>query len=76
MIDDDRYTRITLRIPKDLHALLQTAADASSKSINAEIVGRVQQTFDEQTPALQSRLRDIEDRMKALESARSKKGKS
>lgn len=42
MNDDDRYIRITLRIPKDLHQKLSMAADDTSKSLNAEIVGRLQ----------------------------------
>jgi len=44
-MDEDRYTRITLRIPKDLHAKLQEHADATSKSTNAEIVSRLESTF-------------------------------
>lgn len=73
-MDDDRYTRITLRIPKDLHAMLQKASDASSKSINAEIVERVRQSFASDAPsAVEERLRQISDRLGALESAQSKK---
>jgi hypothetical protein len=45
MDDQDRYTRITLRIPKNLHAQLQAAADATSKSMNAEIIARLQDSF-------------------------------
>lgn len=45
-MEEDRYTRITLRIPKDLHSELQQAADDTSKSMNAEIVARLQETFD------------------------------
>lgn len=45
-MDDDRYTRITLRIPKDLHQALQTASDSTSKSLNAEIVNRLTASFD------------------------------
>lgn len=45
MEDEDRYTRITLRIPKDLHARIAQAADATSKSQNAEIVARLEQSF-------------------------------
>lgn len=45
MEKDDRYTRITLRIPRDLHAQLVDAADATSKSMNAEIVARLQDSF-------------------------------
>jgi len=43
--NDERYTRITLRIPKELHAKLQDAADQTSHSMNAEIVQRLESTF-------------------------------
>lgn len=45
MEDEDRYTRITLRIPKNLHARIAQAAEATSKSQNAEIVLRLEQSF-------------------------------
>lgn len=51
-MEDDRYTRITLRIPKDLHAALAAEADATSKSLNAEIVARLAASFEQ--PALSS----------------------
>ncbi|MGV3679800.1 MAG: toxin-antitoxin system HicB family antitoxin [Acidovorax sp.] len=38
MDEDDRYTRITLRIPKDLHGVLAAEAGRTSKSLNAQIV--------------------------------------
>lgn len=44
-MEDDNYTRITLRIPKTLHAALNESAHATSKSMNAEIVARLHQTF-------------------------------
>lgn len=44
-MEEDRYTRITLRIPKELHSQLQQAADDTSKSMNAEIVARLEQSF-------------------------------
>jgi|GEM_PF-3243693 hypothetical protein len=47
MDDEDRYTRITLRIPKDLHRTLSEAADKTSKSLNAEIVGRLAASLDQ-----------------------------
>ncbi len=43
---DDRYTRITLRLPKELHAKLSAAADETSKSTNAEIVARLEESFE------------------------------
>ncbi|QGW22914.1 Arc family DNA-binding protein [Stutzerimonas degradans] len=45
MDTDDRYTRITLRIPKDLHSKLSDAADETSKSMNAEIISRLEDSF-------------------------------
>lgn len=44
-MEEDRYIRITLRIPKDTHLLLLTAADARSHSMNAEIVARLEASF-------------------------------
>lgn len=45
-MEEDRYTRITLRLPKDLHAKLDEVADSTSKSLNAEIVGRLEASFE------------------------------
>lgn len=44
-MSEDRYTRITLRIPKDMHKLLSEEADLTSKSLNAEIIGRLKKSF-------------------------------
>lgn len=65
MTNEDRYTRITLRIPKDLHALLQEASEGSSKSVNAEIIERVRKSF---RPG-----EGLEERIAALERAQKKK---
>lgn len=46
MEDEDRYTRMTLRIPKALHADLQAEADRTSKSLNAEIIARLAGSFE------------------------------
>lgn len=45
-MEEDRYTRITLRIPSDLHLKLQRSADKASHSMNAEIIARLAQTYD------------------------------
>jgi len=45
MDEEDRYTRITLRIPKELHTRLSAESERTSKSLNAEIVGRLEDTF-------------------------------
>jgi hypothetical protein len=44
-MNEDRYIRITLRIPRDLHARLQQAADGVSHSMNAEIIARIEASF-------------------------------
>lgn len=54
MDTDDRYTRITLRIPKDLHQQLADVAEATSKSMNAEIVARLRESFATPQPREQS----------------------
>lgn len=54
MDDDDKYIRITLRIPRTLHGKLTAEADATSKSLNAEIVARLTESF-----ASVKKLRDL-----------------
>ena len=48
-MEDERYTRITLRIPRELHTRLQGEADKRSRSQNAEIIERLEGSF---SPAL------------------------
>jgi hypothetical protein len=51
MENEDRYTRITLRIPKALHEHLAESAEQSSKSMNAEIIARLEESyFDHKSP--------------------------
>lgn len=45
MDTEDRYTRITLRIPRDLHKDLAEHAERTSKSMNAEIIARLEESF-------------------------------
>lgn len=44
-MEEDLYTRITLRIPRDLDAKLDAEAVRTSKSKNAEIVSRLAASF-------------------------------
>lgn len=44
-MDTDGYTRITLRIPDALHAQLASEAARTSKSMNAEIISRLEASF-------------------------------
>lgn len=65
MSDDDRYTRITLRIPKELVGSLKEAADARSHSMNAEIVQRLEDSFSDasllEIPDLPITVRELGD---------------
>jgi|GEM_PF-4177478 len=60
-MDDDRYTRITLRIPRELHGKLQEASDTTSKSMNAEIVARLERSFED--PVKQSEVDELLERL-------------
>ncbi|WP_019101341.1 hypothetical protein [Chromobacterium haemolyticum] len=44
-MEDERYTRITLRIPTDLDERLNEAARISSMSKNATIISRLERSF-------------------------------
>lgn len=46
MSEEDRYTRITLRIPKEIHQQLAKSASERSHSMNAEIVQRLEDSFE------------------------------
>lgn len=47
MEEEGRYTRITLRIPRDLHSRITRMAFITSKSQNAEIIGRLEASFED-----------------------------
>ncbi|MBU1282712.1 MAG: Arc family DNA-binding protein [Gammaproteobacteria bacterium] len=59
MDTEDRYTRITLRIPKDLHAWLSQSADDTSKSMNAEIIARLERSFEGDALGLDKDVLDV-----------------
>lgn len=47
MARQDDYIRTALRLPPDMHKALHDSADASGKSFNAEIIARLQASFEE-----------------------------
>jgi DNA-binding FadR family transcriptional regulator len=47
MAKQDDWVRVTLRIPMDLHAKLVHAS--ANSSMNAEILNRLEHSFDEET---------------------------
>lgn len=65
-MEDDHFTRITLRIPKDLLAQVARVAFTTSKSQNAEIVGRLRESFKQSQAALPQAVQDaVDDEMEA-----------
>jgi tetrahydromethanopterin S-methyltransferase subunit G len=56
----DDYSRITLRLPPDLHEKVRVAA--GDRSLNAEIIARLERSFDEDDT-----LQGHEDRLQELE---------
>lgn len=65
-MSDEGYTRITLRIPDSLDERLNEAARATSKSKNAEIVARLEASFQQES--------DIGIALQALQNFATKKG--
>lgn len=53
-----------LRIPPALRAKLQAAADVSGRSLNSEILHRLEGSFEE--ASTEARLRKVEDAIKSL----------
>ena len=45
MKDEDRYTKMSLRLPKETHQKLALAADSLSRSTNAEVVARLEESL-------------------------------
>ncbi len=65
-MEDDHFTRITLRIPKDLLAQVARVAFITSKSQNAEIVGRLRESFNQSQTALPQAVQEaVDDEMEA-----------
>lgn len=75
--DQSDFLKTALRLPRDLHARIQKAAELSGRSMNAEIIARLQQTLEQPADAgalhekishLETRLRDAQQSL-ATESA-------
>lgn len=56
--------RTALRLPRDLHNAIHAAAAASGRTMNAEIVYRLQKTFDEAAPPIDSAPRQYQRKQK------------
>lgn len=46
VVEDARYQRFNLRVPRELLSRLEQAADARSHSTNAEILDRLEKSFE------------------------------
>jgi len=56
MAQDD-YIKLQLRVPRELHARTQASAETTGKSLNAELIARLEFSFEAQT--LISELRSV-----------------
>jgi hypothetical protein len=45
MANQDDFVKTALRLPRDLHAAIRAAAEGASKSMNSEIIGRLQESL-------------------------------
>lgn len=46
----DDYMKTALRLPRDVHARIQEAATSNGRSMNAEMVARLQESFAPREP--------------------------
>ena len=46
MAKQDDYIKTALRLPSDLHARIQVAAENAGRSMNAELIHRLEMSFD------------------------------
>ena len=53
------YQRITLRIPTDLHKKIMELAEKSSKSMNAEVIARLQNSIEDSNNFDESKIKDL-----------------
>lgn len=62
-MEEDNLTRITFRMPRELHARVAEAAQASNRSMNAEIIARLERSLitpdENQAASYRSLLSDI-----------------
>lgn len=63
MAKQDDYARYTVRIPQNLYAEIERAAEAANRSVNAEIVERL--AYSVSTPA--ERVSEMENALEAME---------
>lgn len=65
LTNQDDFLKTALRIPRDLHEQIQSAARTTGRSMNAEIVARLHQSFEAQSGDSALRLQ-VEENTAAL----------
>jgi len=61
--------RITLRLPRELHADLSRVIEENKRSLNTEIVTRLEATFRGEPDPVQERLAKLEQQVAELQQA-------
>jgi len=61
--------RITLRLPRELHADLSRVIEENKRSLNTEIVTRLEATFKGEPDPVQERLAKLEQQVAELQRA-------
>lgn len=56
LTNQDDFIKTALRLPRELHAAIQESATASSRSMNAEIIARLERSFDSEKLGLRGDL--------------------
>jgi hypothetical protein len=59
MASQDDFIRTALRVPPELHKKIHENAAASNRTFNAEIVARLQKSFEEAVPAMGDVAKDL-----------------
>jgi hypothetical protein len=60
----DDYIKTALRLPRDLHVKLLSAAEKNGRSMNSEIIDQLQRAFNQ--PPVDDPLGDLESRLSKL----------
>lgn len=75
MATQDNYIRTALRVPPELHKRIHEAAEAGNRTFNAEIIDRLQDSFERpELPVLridltaneETRMKDVREAIDAL----------
>lgn len=63
------YMKTALRLPRDLHSRLLTVAELSGRSLNAEILFRLEASFASAADSVEARFLIVEREMEAIRHA-------